>query len=85
LAFESGSSSGSYQKHLLQHQAVLPLLTLIMPNSLLQALRFCLLPAAVFLTASQPAAAATAAPEPVFLYTVRKGDELIKMSAESLC
>ena len=56
-----------------------------MPDSLLQALRFCLVPAAVFLTAWQPAAAATAeaTPEPVFLYTVRKGDELIKMSAES--
>ena len=49
----------------------------------LKTLCFCVLPAAVFAAACHPALAATAAPEPVFLYTVRKGDELIKMSAES--
>ena len=52
-----------------------------MPHLSLRALRFCLLPLALTFAAWQPAAAAT--PEPVFLYTVRKGDELIKMSAES--
>ena len=61
-------------------------LAFIMSTSRLKLLRFCLIPVAVVITAWQPAAAATpatAAPEPVFLYTVRKGDELIKMSAES--
>ena len=52
-----------------------------MPNSSLRALRFCLVPLAFTFAAWQPVAAA--GPEPVFLYTVRKGDELIKMSAES--
>ena len=56
-------------------------LAVIMPNSSLRALRFCLLPLAFICAAWQPVAAA--GPEPVFLYTVRKGDELIKMSAES--
>ena len=42
---------------------------------------FCLAPAAVLIMGWQPVLAIAA--EPVFLYTVRKGDELIKMSAES--
>ena len=41
----------------------------------------CLAPAAVLIMGWQPVLAIAA--EPVFLYTVRKGDELIKMSAES--
>ena len=52
-----------------------------MPHTLLQALRFCLSSAVVAVMVWQPVLAA--GPEPVFLYTVRKGDELIKMSAES--
>lgn len=52
-----------------------------MPHSSLRALRFCFVPLAFTFAAWQPVAAA--GPEPVFLYTVRKGDELIKMSAES--
>ena len=60
---------------------MLSLLAFIMPNQSLRALCFCLVPAVLIYTAWQPATAAT--PETVFLYTVRKGDELIKMSAES--
>ena len=51
-----------------------------MPTSSLPALRFTL----IAITALCVSLSATAAdPEPVFLYTIKKGDELIKMSAES--
>lgn len=60
--------------------AVAPLAIRALKKSL-TTLCFCIVSAAVFITAPQPVAAADR--EPVFLYTVRKGDELIKMSAES--
>ncbi len=63
----------------------LPHLDSIMPASRLTSPHFCAVAVVVAIMAWQPvwAATAAAANEPVFLYTVRKGDELIKISAES--
>ena len=61
----------------------LPPLDFIMPASRLTSRYLCLVAVVIATLACQSALAAPPAPEPVFLYTVRKGDELIKMSMES--